>query len=586
MLTCDETSFRLHGKKFHIYSGAMHYFRILPQYWEDRLQKLKAAGFNTVETYVCWNLHEPQKGQFDFSGRLDLVRFLETAQKVGLYALVRPGPYICAEWDFGGLPAWLLRERDLRLRCSDPRFLGHVADYFRVLLPKLLPLQCSRGGNLLALQVENEYGSYGNDKTYLRFLRDLIRSCGVEVPLFTSDGPASSMLSGGTVEGAWPTVNFGSGADKAFQALERLSGRGPRMCTEFWCGWFDHWGEKHHTRDTAEMLRELSLLLEQNASFSLYMFHGGTNFGFTAGANQYIRYNPTVTSYDYDAPLNEYGDYTPKYFAIRELLCRRQGIPLPPLPPRPQLQNLGEVALLERAELLENLESLGAAHVSPMPESMEHYGQNFGLIHYRTRLPGDYEGGTLTLEGLADRAYVYRDGALLGILDRGKPKGLLEQLRPKNALPFPPSPAGTQVEILVEAMGRVNYGNHLEDRKGLTGVRLGGQFLMEFTVTTLPLEDLAGAHYRQGASRYPLLLRGRFETDSQADCFVDLDGFTKGMVYVNGFHLGRYWSCGPQKTLYLPGVLLHTDRPNELVVLELEGYAQPQVRLTDGHCLG
>ena len=241
---------------------------------------------------------------------------------------------------------------------------------------------------------------------------------------------------------------------------------------------------------------------------------------------------------------------------------------------------------MERAELLENLESLGAAHVSPMPESMEHYGQNFGLIHYRTRLPGDYEGGTLTLEGLADRAYVYRDGALLGILDRGKPKGLLEQLRPKNALPFPPSPAGTQVEILVEAMGRVNYGNHLEDRKGLTGVRLGGQFLMEFTVTTLPLEDLAGAHYRQGASRYPLLLRGRFETDSQADCFVDLDGFTKGMVYVNGFHLGRYWSCGPQKTLYLPGVLLHTDRPNELVVLELEGYARPQVRLTDGHCLG
>ena len=199
-----------------------------------------------------------------------------------------------------------------------------------------------------------------------------------------------------------------------------------------------------------------------------------------------------MTSYDYDAPLNEYGDYTPKYFAIRELLCRRQGIPLPPLPPRPQLQNLGEVALLERAELLENLESLGAAHVSPMPESMEHYGQNFGLIHYRTRLPGDYEGGTLTLEGLADRAYVPGWGAL-GILDRGKPKGLLEQLRPKNALPFPPSPAGTQVEILVEAMGRVNYGNHLEDRKGLTGVRLGGQFLMEFTVTTLPLEDLAGS---------------------------------------------------------------------------------------------
>lgn len=586
MLTWDKTSFRLHGKEFHIYSGAMHYFRIPPQYWEDRLQKLKAAGFNTVETYVCWNLHEPQNGQFDFSGRLDLVRFLETARKVGLYALVRPGPYICAEWDFGGLPAWLLRDKGLRLRCSDPRFLDHVADYFRVLLPKLLPLQSSRGGNLLAVQVENEYGSYGNDKTYLRWLRDLIRSCGVEVPLFTSDGPAPSMLSGGTVEGVLPTVNFGSGADKAFQALKQVSGGGPKMCTEFWCGWFDHWGEKHHTRDSEEMLRELSLLLEQDASFSLYMFHGGTNFGFTAGANQHIRYNPTVTSYDYDAPLNEYGDYTPKYFAIRELLCRHQGIPLPPLPPRPQLQELGEVTLVERAELRENLEVLGTVHRSPLPEPMEHYGQNFGLIDYRTCLPGDYEGGTLTLEGLGDRAYVYRDGALLGILDQGKPRGLLEQLRPRNALPFPSSPAGTQVEILVEAMGRVNYGSHLENRKGLTGVRLGGQSLMDFTVTSLPLEHLEGVRYGEEASRYPLALRGYFDADSQKDCFVALDGFTKGMVYINGFHLGRYWSSGPQRTLYLPGVLLHTDRRNEVVVLELEDCARPVVRLTDTHCLG
>ena len=586
MLTWDKTSFRLHGKEFHIYSGAMHYFRIPPQYWEDRLQKLKAAGFNTVETYVCWNLHEPQNGQFDFSGRLDLVRFLETARKVGLYALVRPGPYICAEWDFGGLPAWLLRDKGLRLRCSDPRFLDHVADYFRVLLPKLLPLQSSRGGNLLAVQVENEYGSYGNDKTYLRWLRDLIRSCGVEVPLFTSDGPAPSMLSGGTVEGVLPTVNFGSGADKAFQALKQVSGGGPKMCTEFWCGWFDHWGEKHHTRDSEEMLRELSLLLEQDASFSLYMFHGGTNFGFTAGANQHIRYNPTVTSYDYDAPLNEYRDETPTNIAIREHLRRHQGIPLPPLPPRPQLQELGEVTLVERAELRENLEVLGTVHRSPLPEPMEHYGQNFGLIDYRTCLPGDYEGGTLTLEGLGDRAYVYRDGALLGILDQGKPRGLLEQLRPRNALPFPSSPAGTQVEILVEAMGRVNYGSHLENRKGLTGVRLGGQSLMDFTVTSLPLEHLEGVRYGEEASRYPLALRGYFDADSQKDCFVALDGFTKGMVYINGFHLGRYWSSGPQRTLYLPGVLLHTDRRNEVVVLELEDCARPVVRLTDTHCLG
>lgn len=285
MLTYREDAFLLDGKEFHIYSGAMHYFRILPEYWEDRLRKLKAAGFNTVETYVCWNLHEPRKGEFDFSGRLDLVSFLETAQRVGLYALVRPGPYICGEWDFGGLPAWLLRDRNMRLRCSDPRFVAHVADFFRVLLPKLLPLQCTRGGNLLAVQVENEYGSYGNDKSYLRQIRDLIRSCGIDVLLFTSDGATAGMLSGGTVEDVLPTVNFGSGADKAFQALESLPGRGPKMCTEFWCGWFDHFGGKHHTRGYKSVLKELNAFLDRGAGFNFYMFHGGTNFGFTNGAN-------------------------------------------------------------------------------------------------------------------------------------------------------------------------------------------------------------------------------------------------------------------------------------------------------------
>lgn len=339
MLTWDKTSFRLHGKEFHIYSGAMHYFRIPPQYWEDRLQKLKAAGFNTVETYVCWNLHEPQKGQFDFSGRLDLVRFLETARKVGLYALVRPGPYICAEWDFGGLPAWLLRDKGLRLRCSDPRFLDHVADYFRVLLPKLLPLQSSRGGNLLAVQVENEYGSYGNDKTYLRWLRDLIRSCGVEVPLFTSDGPAPSMLSGGTVEGVLPTVNFGSGADKAFQALKQVSGGGQRCAQSSGAAGLTT-GARSTTPGTAKRCSgSCRSFWSRTPASACTCSTAVPTSGFTAGANQHIRYNPTVTSYDYDAPLNEYGDYTPKYFAIRELLCRHQGIPLPPLPPGPSCRS-------------------------------------------------------------------------------------------------------------------------------------------------------------------------------------------------------------------------------------------------------
>lgn len=583
MLTYTDEGFLLNGERFRIYSGAMHYFRILPEYWEDRLRKLKAAGFNTVETYVCWNLHEPQKGEFDFSGRLDLVRFLETAQKVGLYALVRPGPYICAEWDGGGLPAWLLQDPTMRLRCGDCRYLTHVSEYFRELLPRLLPLQCTRGGNILAMQVENEYGSYGNDKTYLAYLRDLMRMCGIEVLLFTSDGNNRNMLAGGTVEGVLPTVNFGSGAANAFRILE---GAGvPKMCTEFWCGWFDHWGEKHHRRDPALLVQEVRELLRQDASFNLYMFHGGTNFGFMAGANEQHRFNPTVTSYDYDAPLNEYGDYTPQYFAIRELLCHHQGIPLPPLPPRPQCQRIGAVSLTERAGLWENLDNLGTVFRSPLPESMERYGQSYGLICYRTRLPEDYEGQNLTVEGLHDRAYVCRNGELLRILDRGRPQGILEQLRPKNTFRFPDSPQGTEIEVLVEAMGRVNYGSCLADRKGISGLRLGGQALMDFTVISIPLEHVEDVDYTRGAGRYPIFFRGTFAAASQAECFVELEHFTKAMVYVNGFHLGRFWSVGPQRTLYLPGALLRTDRPNEIVVLELEHCTEPSLKITDTHRL-
>ena len=408
----------------------MHYFRILPEYWEDRLRKLKAAGFNTVETYVCWNLHEPRKGEFDFSGRLDLVSFLETAQRVGLYALVRPGPYICGEWDFGGLPAWLLRDRNMRLRCSDPRFVAHVADFFPGAPAEAASAAVYRGGNLLAVQVENEYGSYGNDKSYLRQIRDLIRSCGIDVLLFTSDGATAGMLSGGTVEDVLPTVNFGSGADKAFQALESLLGGGLRCARSSGAAGLIIGGEASH-RDPASLLRELTLLLDQDASFSMYMFHGGTNFGFTAGANQHIRYNPTVTSYDYDAPLNEYGDYTPQYFAVRELLCRRQGMAPPPLPPRPERQNLGQVQLTEQAELLKKFAGSGDG------PSESHAGEHgvlrakFWIDSLPDRPAGDYEAGVLTLENLRDRAYVYRDGQLLGTVDPVKPRGFWSSSGPR-----------------------------------------------------------------------------------------------------------------------------------------------------------
>ena len=300
-------AFYADGKKTAIYSGAMHYFRIVPDYWRDRLQKLKACGFNAVETYMCWNLHEPQKGEFDFSGGLDIRRFILTAQELGLYVILRPGPYICAEWDFGGFPAWLLADENIRLRTSDEVYLSHVRSYIARVMEEVGDLQCTEGGPVIALQVENEYGSYGNDKRYLAALKNILTDCGAKVMLFTSDGTCPYMLAGGSTEGALVTVNFGSNVGGNFAALAEVQKDAPEMCTEFWCGWFDHFGGKHHTRGYKSVLKELSAFLDRGASFNFYMFHGGTNFGFTAGANFDSRYRPTITSYDYCAPLNEYG---------------------------------------------------------------------------------------------------------------------------------------------------------------------------------------------------------------------------------------------------------------------------------------
>lgn len=335
MLTIKDGEFKMDGESFRIYSGSMHYFRIMPEYWEDRLRKLKAAGFNTVETYVCWNMHEPRKGEFDFTGRFDIRRFIKTAQEVGLYAIVRPGPYICAEWDFGGLPTWLLKDRNMRLRCAYPDYLQHVSDFYHRLFEEIGDLQQSEGGNIIAMQIENEYGSYGNDKEYLRYIERLMLDCGTKVMLFTSDGDDNSMLSGGTLPDVFKTLNFGSRASEIFNAMDRFHENTPKMCTEFWCGWFDHWGEEHHTRGSDSVAGEIKDFLDIDASFNFYMFHGGTNFGFTAGANCYEEYQPTVTSYDYCALLTEWGDYTPAYYAVRELLLKAQNLPETELPASP-----------------------------------------------------------------------------------------------------------------------------------------------------------------------------------------------------------------------------------------------------------
>ncbi|MGN0515887.1 glycoside hydrolase family 35 protein, partial [Eubacterium sp.] len=371
----------------------MHYFRIPCEYWEDRLLKLKAAGLNTVETYVAWNVHQPTEDEFCFEGQNDVVDFIKTAQKVGLNVILRPGPYICAEWEFGGFPAWLLKYDDIQLRCYSEPYISLVKQYFDVLMPMLVPLQVTHGGPILMMQFENEYGSYGRDKKYLSYLCELMRGNGIDVPLFTSDGEGKYHLSGGGLKDEFKTVNFGSYPVDGFRDIMEYQPDKPLMCSEMWCGWFDHFYEKHHHSSNAYSKMTLTKILNQffelDASFNFYMFHGGTNFGYMAGANYANVYQPTTTSYDYDAPLNEYGDYTYKYHIIRDILCKKQGIN-PPLPPRTETQKIGKVELTKSASLAGNIKNIGTHHFDHIPHYMEHYGQNYGLILYHTEIEGNY----------------------------------------------------------------------------------------------------------------------------------------------------------------------------------------------------
>lgn len=596
MFEIKDKKFLMDGKPINIYSGAMHYFRILPEYWEDRLTKLKLAGFNTVETYVCWNLHEPKPGEFCFEGMLDIERFVKTAEKIGLYCIVRPGPYICAEWDFGGLPAWLLKDKNMQIRCNYPDYTACVERFYRELLSRLAPLQMTKGGNIIAMQVENEYGSYGNDKEYLAFIEKLMRDCGIDCELFTSDSNWKNMLSGGSLPHIYKVLNFGSKAKTAFNCLKDFENDGPYMCGEFWCGWFDHWRDKHHTRNAADIAKEVKDFLDIDANFNFYMFHGGTNFGFTAGANftPGCPYEPTVTSYDYCALLNEWGDYTPAYHEVRKLLCEKQGIKMGELPPSPELQSIGKVNLTEGASLFENLDNIGEKHRSAVPEGMEYYGQNFGMIYYETVLSGKYDMSPVSIKDVHDFGYVYFDGKQKAFIDRTKYtvpnkfslKNLILKKSPDdNSVMMKALDGDRKIGVLVDTMGRVNYGARMLDRKGISDIYIGNQRQMGFDVWTLPLDNLENLKYADTYDKNePVFLKGTFKTDSKADCFVHLDGFEKGYVFVNGFNLGRFWAVGPQKSLYLPGALLKEE--NEIIVLSLNGFSTPEVSILDTHNLG
>ena len=574
------SSFYLDGQEFKILSGAIHYFRIQPEDWYHSLYNLKALGFNTVETYVPWNMHEPQKGEFDFQGILDIEKFLQTAQDLGLYAIVRPSPFICAEWEFGGMPAWLLNE-DMRIRSSDASYLQAVADYYDELLPRLVPRLLDKGGNILMMQVENEYGSYGEDKDYLRAIRQLMLDRGVDCPLFTSDGPWRATLKAGTLidEDLFVTGNFGSKATYNFSQMQEFfdehGKKWPLMCMEFWDGWFNRWKEPVIKREPEELAEAVHEVLKQG-SINLYMFHGGTNFGFMNGCSaRGVTDLPQVTSYDYDALLNEQGNPTPKYFAVQKMMETYY-------PEYPQMKpltkesfELRDIALSEKVSLFETLPDLAQPVESLYPIKMEDLGQSYGYLLYHTEVSWDADEEKIRVIDGRDRMQLFVDGELVttqyqaeigqDIFVTGKKK------------------ATHQIDILIENMGRVNYGHKFladTQRKGIrTGVCKDLHFLLDWHQYPLPLENTGNIDFSKGwQPQQPAFYAFDFEMKALKDTYLDLSGFGKGVAFVNGVNIGRFWNVGPTLSLYIPHSLLKEGR-NRIIIFETEGEYKECIQL-------
>ena len=567
--------FELDGKPFRILSGEMHYARVPREYWRDRLRKAKTMGLNTITTYVFWNVHEPQPGVYDFSGNNDVAEFVREAQEEGLYVNLRPGPYSCAEWDFGGFPAWLLKDHSIVVRSNDPKFIAAASRWMHRLGQELAPLQIGSGGPIITVQIENEYGSFGNDRTYLNQIRQMIVDSGfTRAQLYTADG--AEEIPNGSFPDLPAGVNFGTGeAKKAFALYLKLRPNQPHMATEYWDGWFDHWGEPRQSRDAQEQIDEFRWIVDHGYSISVYMYHGGTSFGFMSGANSdHGGYQPDVTSYDYQATLDESGRPTPKYWAFRDIIAKATGTTPLPVPPSPAPITIAPIQLTASRSLWQ---SLPVPIESSQLLSMEDVGQDYGYILYRTMLRSSGDGD-VTLDQLHSYAQVYLDGAFIGVLDRR---------RAKMSLPLHIAQAGQQLDILVENSGRVNFSIVLRgERAGITERVLWRGLPFEgWSIYPLPMTSPDQLAFNREPCTGPCFYEGNFSLSKPGDTFLDVRALGKGAVWINGHAIGRYWNIGPQQTLYVPGPWLKAG-DNQIIVFEAKGKGTLSLAALDHPLLG
>ena len=583
--TGDKT-FLLNGKPFVVKAAEIHYPRIPRQYWEHRIKMCKALGMNTICIYIFWNIHEQREGVFDFSGQNDVAEFCRLAKKNGMYVIVRPGPYVCAEWEMGGLPWWLLKKKDIRLREQDPYFMSCVDRFEKKVAEQLAPLTIQRGGPIIMVQVENEYGSYGEDKAYISDIRDTLRkywdTSDAKTTLFQCDWN-SNFEKNGLDDLTW-TMNFGTGAniDDQFRRLRELRPNAPLMCSEFWSGWFDKWGARHETRPAKDMVDGIDEMLSKGISFSLYMTHGGTSFGHWAGANS-PGFAPDVTSYDYDAPINEYGAPTEKYWLLRKTLQKYSDKKLPAVPGKAaDIISIPKMTLQNAAPIYMGVDSIAE---SRDVQTFEEMNMGYGSMIYNTKLPEIADGSMLHING-HDYVQVFINGNYIGKIDR---------VKNERSLPLPATRKGDQLTMLVEGMGRINFGRAIKDFKGLVDDvtltaevdgdeltwnlkdwrmrRIADDYQTAHRAITTPRNDIALSDNTPSKIGY---YRATFRLSKTGDTFLNMETWGKGQVYVNGHALGRFWSIGPQQTLYCPGCWLKKGE-NEIVVLDVVGPKQPVV---------